>query len=69
MSAREEIAARLWQVIPSSDDAEAHAAAGRMLDAYRAEVLREAEAGPCDCAGRAAAKLRAILAPTKDGGQ
>lgn len=44
MSAREEIAGLLWWSVPSGDDAEAKAAAGRMLDAYRAEVLREAAA-------------------------
>lgn len=42
MNAREEIAYHLWTAVPSSDNAEAKTRAQEMLDAYRAEVLREA---------------------------
>lgn len=41
MSAREEIAARLWMSVPSADNDEAKARTEEMLDAYRAEVLNE----------------------------
>lgn len=44
MSARDEIACRLWLAVPSDDDAEAKAKTEQMLDAYRAEVLAEAKA-------------------------
>jgi hypothetical protein len=43
MNAREEIAYHLWTSVPSSDNAEAKARAGEMLDAYRVDVLVEAE--------------------------
>lgn len=42
MSARDEIASRLWWSVPSADNAEAKAVTEQMLDAYRAEVLAEA---------------------------
>jgi hypothetical protein len=40
--AREAIAERLWLSIPSSDNAEAKARTQEMLDAHRAESIREA---------------------------
>jgi hypothetical protein len=41
MSAREDIAYLLWQIVPSEDDSKAKENAGRMLDAHRSEVLAE----------------------------
>jgi hypothetical protein len=41
MSAREDIAYLLWQIVPSEDDSKAKGNAERMLDAHRAEVRRE----------------------------
>lgn len=53
MSARKEIAARLWLSVPSSDNDEAKARTEEMLNAYRAEVLAKAvgrmRAIPVDC--------------------
>jgi hypothetical protein len=53
VNAREEIAARLWLSVPSSDDDEAKARAEEMLDAHRDEVLAKAigrlRAIPVDC--------------------
>jgi hypothetical protein len=43
VSARSEIASKLWLSVPSNDNAEAKAKAEQMLDAYRAEVLAEAK--------------------------
>jgi hypothetical protein len=77
VNAREEIAARLWLSVPSSDDDEAKARAEQMLNAHRDEVrtgdARLLEDAACDadwtrtpdyCAGlRAAAEL--LLANTE----
>ena len=41
MSAREDIAYLLWQIVPSEDDSKAKENAERMLDAHRTEVLTE----------------------------
>lgn len=46
MSAREEIAYLLWQVVHSEDDTQAGATAAKMLDAHRTEVLAEADLLP-----------------------
>ncbi|MFJ8538108.1 hypothetical protein [Streptomyces sp. NPDC093591] len=46
MSARAKIADLLWWKVPSANDAEAKAGAEEMLDAYRDEVLAEAELLP-----------------------
>lgn len=42
MNAREEIAYHLWTAAPSEDNTQAKQRAEEMLDAHRAEVLREA---------------------------
>jgi hypothetical protein len=41
-TARGAIAERLWLSVPSADNAEAKERTQEMLDAYRAEILREA---------------------------
>lgn len=54
MSAREDIAYLLWTAVPSSDNDEAKARTQELLDAYRAEVLREVYGAIEDPAQRAA---------------
>lgn len=58
MSFRDEILRLLWWTVPCGDDAEAKATAARMLDSYRAEVIREVEA--------TVARLRAELEAVPD---
>lgn len=69
MSAREEIASRLWLSVPSRDDDEAQALSGQMLDAFRADTLREAGWVPCSPEWLAAHPGECDAAPRLPGDQ